>query len=314
MDFSSNAYTIHPSGSTFNFFSRLHINYVKNYVSEVRCIDDLKNLNDYLYDEIMTTYSDHILRRSENLPMISRHSSGDFSSQNATLVTMNWNHPHSGEEENRLGNNELKKIFSFGNDFFTLTRKEGLCKDDLCTFESTHPQLQNWNLFGSLFLGHPFFSSKLSGSSNTTPEQVLSALYLAQLVLLRYRRTVSSILFIRKAMMCRIGGIVYRRFAVGEICNWRIRKEIESLSNGWSEILPVHWWRKMEKSVHSLNDFSPLEEGYQEEVDSFLEPPFPDVDSDSEFYDSYTDSSTSDMEDSSVVNMEDSSIDMEDID
>lgn len=286
MSFSFNTYSIHPSGSTSHVFSRFTIKYIGHSIRGINDVSDLRNLKNDIHEKVLSTFPERILKKTY-LPIVQNNNSGSLILKQHSFI--NWDDPDSNSEGNALGEDELKKMFSFENDFFELIEKENLCKDDLLIFESTYPQFQNWNLFGSSFLSHPFLVSRLSGFRDTNREQVLSALYVAQLVLLRYRRLITGIMSIRKAMMYGMGGIFYRRFAVSSVCAFRIQREIHALSNRTREGLPIHWWRDMEKfHLPSLNDPSPLEEGYQDELNNLLKPPSPH---------SYNDSSFEDIED-----------------
>lgn len=96
-------------------------------------------------------------------------------------------------------NMSLKIMLSFWKDFTNLIQKKDLSKPELLQFESFHPELQHSDMFGSSFLGHSFFSSRLSHEKQK-PEENNYLLQLLQFVLYRYKTSIEVKMSIRKAL------------------------------------------------------------------------------------------------------------------
>lgn len=187
----------------------------------VRNISDFKRIHSDLHVKVLTKFSFFIKNSI------------------AQKEKIQWNDPYCTKEGMDLANHVLFHLYYFDQLFYTLSQKKDLCTDDLLEFKFKYLTF-DWDLFGPSFLGQPIFSSFLS--TGVTTQSTLSTFHLARLVLFQYKKLLSELMLIHKALRCPIGWNIYKRFAVATLSELKLHKEIKDFSSG--NPFPPHFWKK----------------------------------------------------------------------
>lgn len=205
--------------------------YIDKSFSCVKNMSDFKRLNSTLDTELS-------LRFYPFIETIQFKMTGDNGLE-YMIEKKNWHDP-SSQEGRILGNNILFRLFSLDKDFFFLTQKKDICTDDLLKFQKENDKLSSHEVFGVHFLGE--ISTQMGSNTAATPV-TLSCLNLARLILFRYKKIISYMMLIDKALKLPMKWIDYKRLAIATLYECHIDSGIASVSFG--NALPSDFWTEL---------------------------------------------------------------------
>lgn len=200
----------------FNFYLKFSYTYADSLVKSVRSIAELKrfDFSSAIENELSSRFSPFIKKSS-----------------------LNWKDFNLDKTANAVGDRTLFKIVQLNNRFRRFIEAGNLKEEDIYLFEST--QLGDLNLFGEGFLGDSLFNRIFSDITHSRKE-TLSALYLAQLVLLDHRQRILIMMLFDKAHIMSVKWDNHRLFSRNAIYQFYVQKGIGIVSNGHP--LPHGFW------------------------------------------------------------------------
>lgn len=153
---------------------------------------------------------------------------------------MRWNDMNNNENANRIGSRILFKIHGLQKDLPDLAQNK-FPQNDLELFKTNY--LKQLRVDSTSFLGHPFFEENLSDLFivSKSSEEILSALYLSQLLLLHNKQCLAASMSINKTL-----GSVWKprmiKFAITCMYDEYLSEGIEEINKG--KTLPRDFWSK----------------------------------------------------------------------